>query len=124
METSEVFKTERECILRNESDNCNRDCASCDLVIDCNEILKAYDKVLDLLEKQERGLIIELPVPIGSIVYSIDSKNEIYRFEISGNFPLGLLRCLMLVWGKEVFATREEAEARLKRGQAIDWSEE
>lgn len=111
MTTSEVFKIERECILRNESDNCNRDCASCDLVIDCDEILKAYDKVLDLLKKQEQGLIIELPIPIGSIVWGMNTDNSKVMQML---FRSSQIESVIKWWGKTVFATREEAEARLK----------
>ena len=35
--------TEKECVSRQTVNPCNRDCANCDLVLDANEILEAYD---------------------------------------------------------------------------------
>lgn len=75
---------------------------------------EAVNMATDLLKLKSQNRIIELPMPIGSIVYGISSRNEVEKFMISIHFPLGFLRSLMIVWGKEVFATREEAEARLK----------
>ena len=44
-----VIETERECVSR----DCDRDCGKCDLVMDKNKILKAYDKVLKYLKSKE-----------------------------------------------------------------------
>ena len=40
----ELLKIERECVTRGE--NCNRDCANCDLVQDADELIEMYDKVI------------------------------------------------------------------------------
>ena len=43
----ELLKIERECVSR--ADTCDRNCASCDLVQDTNELLEMYDKVIRLV---------------------------------------------------------------------------
>ena len=45
-----VIKTERECVIRNKNE-CNRDCANCDLVLPDEDIIKAYDYCLKLLNE-------------------------------------------------------------------------
>ena len=42
-----IIKTERECVARQQ---CDRDCGKCDLVLDSEDILAAYDRVIYLLE--------------------------------------------------------------------------
>ena len=43
-----VLKTERECIQRQQ---CDRDCAKCDLVMDSEEILQVYNYLIEEYEK-------------------------------------------------------------------------
>lgn len=45
----QVLKTEQECVRR----DCNRDCGNCDLVMDSNDILQAYEKLIMLVEQVE-----------------------------------------------------------------------
>lgn len=42
---------ERSCIQRSAS--CNRDCSSCDLVQDTDELIQAYTMILDILDDYE-----------------------------------------------------------------------
>lgn len=42
-----VIRTERECIARQQ---CDRDCGKCDLVMDAEEILQAYNEIIEILE--------------------------------------------------------------------------
>lgn len=44
--TLEAMKTERECIARQQ---CDRDCSRCDLVMDTQELLDAFDAVISIL---------------------------------------------------------------------------
>ena len=53
MTASEIIKRERECVLRAKS--CDRNCGDCDLIMPEDEIVNAYNKALDLLEKQEKA---------------------------------------------------------------------
>ena len=48
--TIRVIQTERECVARQQ---CDRDCGRCDLVMDADEILAAYDYVLDILKEKK-----------------------------------------------------------------------
>lgn len=48
----EIIKTEKECVRRQDTSDCpNRDCANCDLVLPTEDVLTAYDIVIDLIEK-------------------------------------------------------------------------
>lgn len=49
----ELLKIEHECILRNSHDDCNRECANCDLVQDDGELHEMYTDVIGLLKAQE-----------------------------------------------------------------------
>lgn len=68
-------------------------------------------KVLKMLDKYEKGLLIELPVPIGGTVYEIDQYGRIYEekltkviFDTPGvAFEKGAI-------GVRIFTTREAAE--------------
>ena len=42
----DVLSTERECVSR----DCDRDCGKCDLVMKTEDILAAYDYILNLLK--------------------------------------------------------------------------
>ena len=72
--TKEVIETERECVQRNGTEFCDRDCLHCDLVLPEEEILKAYDDVLLMLRKHEEGRLLELPFGVGDIVYYLDNS--------------------------------------------------
>lgn len=63
---------------------------------------KAFNKLGELENKIEKGVLIEIPCPIGSTVYIL-CKNQQYinvgKFKISD----------LSEWGKRIFATPEEA---------------
>ena len=42
-----VLKAERECIARQGSDSCDRNCAKCDLCLPDTEILEVYDFLIN-----------------------------------------------------------------------------
>lgn len=47
----ELMKNEKACVLRQDSPECNRDscgCQCCDLVVETDEILEAYDLIIEL----------------------------------------------------------------------------
>lgn len=50
MKVIDVIKTERECVWRASHDECVRDCVNCDLLLDAEDILEAYDKLIKILE--------------------------------------------------------------------------
>jgi len=53
----ELLECERQCILRNDGNSCNRDCANCDLVQDTKELLAMYDIVKKVVVRYERRVI-------------------------------------------------------------------
>lgn len=57
-----TLKTERECVLRNEHNLCNRDCLTCDLALPTKQVVDSYDCSIDILEgiKREIELFQEL----------------------------------------------------------------
>lgn len=46
----EILKTEKECVSRNNGNNCNRDCKNCDLLLPAEDILKAYILAIGVIE--------------------------------------------------------------------------
>lgn len=84
------------------------------------------NKLGELEDKQEQGLLLELPVPLGTTVYVIedDCGGDVYdcggncenctsysRYVDTLEFDCGLL----YLWGKFIFATRSEAEEALAK---------
>ena len=47
--TIEILKTEKACVERNIKNQCNRECAKCDLLREDAEILQAYDSAIKAL---------------------------------------------------------------------------
>jgi uncharacterized protein YecT (DUF1311 family) len=47
--TIEILKTERACVERNINNQCDRECAKCDLLREDAEILQAYDNAIKVL---------------------------------------------------------------------------
>ena len=45
----QVIQTERKCVARQQ---CDRNCGKCDLVMNADEILAAYDYILDILKEK------------------------------------------------------------------------
>ena len=46
----ELLSIERECISRNQHNDCNRDCAHCDLVQEDWELNEMYGKVIEIVK--------------------------------------------------------------------------
>lgn len=46
----EILNIEKECVKRNINKDCNRDCGSCDLVLEDEEILTAYILAISILK--------------------------------------------------------------------------
>lgn len=53
----ELLECERQCILRNSDNSCDRDCANCDLVQDSKELLAMYDFVKKVVVNYEQRVI-------------------------------------------------------------------
>lgn len=49
----ELLEIEHECILRNSHDDCDRNCADCDLAQDDDELHEMYTDVIALLKEHE-----------------------------------------------------------------------
>lgn len=47
----ELLKIEHECMLRGAHDDCDRDCANCELVQDDGELHEMYTNVIGILEE-------------------------------------------------------------------------
>ena len=97
------------------------DCESCGVC--CEEfvfsncancpIQKAFDKLADYEDAEEKGLLIRLPFKIGQKVYFI------YESLIDGSLMIGRMEYLYscLDFPRTFYATREEAEAALQKMQ-------
>ena len=75
----------------------------------CRTMKKMIRKLAAYEDLEEQGLLVRLPVPLGSKVYWIsrDKQNPIIFEKF---FTLGML----YFWNSTVFATREEAEKKLE----------
>ena len=106
---------------------------------DCEEIDAVYRKLKDYEDAEEQGVLIKLPCKVGDTVYCIFSRytkctfnnEEFDEYSCQGceyecdskkeNYVQGM-RAYSLDWivtnlknfGKTVFLTKEEAEAKLK----------
>lgn len=95
-------------------------CLNCDLEMDCGLCpywAKALDRLAELEDKIEQGLMIELPCKIGDTVYEIEtSVREDDRLVYSICETLFSFECLE-GWGDWYFLTIEEAEKKIKELQ-------
>ena len=57
MADKQIIETELECVKRQQ---CDRDCGKCDLVMDSDEIARAYDHAIELLDAEERGELVRV----------------------------------------------------------------
>jgi len=48
----QLLRIERECVWRNSTNSCDRNCANCDLVQDDKELLEMYETVINKLETE------------------------------------------------------------------------
>lgn len=90
---------------------------------DCEEIDAVYRKLKDYEDAEEQGLLLRLPCRVGTIVYVLQSdriiKVIITRYDCFKDgsiwfcFNHGCGKSIA-EFGKTVFLTKEEAEAKLK----------
>lgn len=50
----QVMQNEKECVIRNSKQQCNRECNNCDLVLEDNEIIEAYTYVIHIINSVEK----------------------------------------------------------------------
>lgn len=85
----------------------------CKCVVDgCKNcyIQQAFKKLATYEDLEEQGLLVRLPVPLGSKVYWISTRDKQNSIIFEKIFVLGML----YFWDSTVFATREEAEKKLE----------
>ena len=94
-------------------------------VSNCNQFGRngAYYKLQHYEDLEEGGKLIELPCKIGDTVYGIRRyKGRIVKsgtvsemfYNQYGELIIAIKNVCRGCWGKQIFATREEAEAALK----------
>ena len=89
-----------------------------DIKTNCIKCAEEHEQLAEWLEElksykglEEQGLILRLPVPIGTIVYCIYTSTTGKNATIfTDHFNADMCK----QWGKCVFATKEEAEKKLK----------
>jgi len=74
-------------------------------------LAKWLEELKEYKDLEEQGLLLKLPVPIGTIVYCIYTSMTGKNATIFSNRFNAEMRN---VWGISVFATKEEAENRLE----------
>ena len=128
----------------------NEDCPSCNICWNCNISPRECEYINDALEKladyedlEEQGRLVKLPCKVGDTVYRINKgakepiikmrvlqvhfkqlhKNRtIIRIDTINDNDMGENCYLLEDFGKTVFLTKSEAEAKLKelRGEQYD----
>lgn len=83
-------------------------------VLNENPFDAIFEKLAHYEDLEEQGRLIELPCAVGDIVWSydiVDGKPYIYEYR-TPNEPM----CILVkdLWGIRFFATKEEAEVKLK----------
>ena len=61
----EIMQRERKCVLRQDTSECDRDCANCELVLPKEDVNAAYDYVLTILQAVKLGYEIGGRMKIG-----------------------------------------------------------
>ena len=93
----------------------------------CKTIDDVIEKLAEYEDLEEQGLLLRLPVPIGTTVYEFEPLNKtvkectkrtvikytVYDDSIWFNFADGYMKDIK-DFGKTVFLTKEEAEQKLK----------
>lgn len=101
---------------------------------DCEEIDAVYRKLKEYEDAEEQGLLLRLPYPLGTeYIYFVDEKDmDVYELDakkieasmmpISKKilYTIDYFEILFEDFGKIVFLTREEAEAKLKEMEEKD----
>lgn len=54
-ETLKVMETERECILRQDTPRCDRNCKTCDLCLPTYQVMNAFENVIKVLRELSTG---------------------------------------------------------------------
>lgn len=99
-EAIECLKNEKLCILITDKNECTRECSKCDLVMETDTLLTAYDMAIEAIEKQ----IPKKPI----------NQSEEYD-RTYGNCP-----CC----GEMVVDYPDDFRVCSNCGQAINWGEE
>lgn len=96
---------------------------------DCEEIDAVYRKLKEYEDAEEQGLLLRLPCKVGDTIYAITYNYEKEKYVITKSKIIAVtqncngwfFRSLISIpafklcdFGKTVFLTREEAEAKLK----------
>ena len=50
----QIMQNEKQCIIRNSKQQCNRECNKCDLVLEDKEIIEAYTYVIHIIKSVEK----------------------------------------------------------------------
>ena len=53
----EILKIEKECVERQDTPKCNRDCENCDLLLPTEEVKQAYTLAIGCIE----GIMADIP---------------------------------------------------------------
>lgn len=84
--------------------------SSADCAEKYEQVAKWLKELKSYKEAEEQGLLVRLPVPLGSKVYWISTRDKQNSIIFEKIFVLGML----YFWDSTVFATREEAEKKLE----------
>lgn len=92
-----------------------------------NIINHLAEKLCEYEDLEEKGNLLRLPCKVGDTVYKIDmAYNKVFQHEVMCILKIEQVYfencdyCLLNQFGKTLFLTREEAEAKLKELRGIN----
>lgn len=53
--TIRILEIEKQCVLRQDTPECTRECSFCDLVQNADEVISAYDTAINILKQISEG---------------------------------------------------------------------
>ena len=129
MNTKELIEA-----VKNERGSAFQNCNDCEYGTHNGEVIEKLNRLAELEDKIEQGLMIELPCKVGTVLYEVIPKCKTSGLDCPYNGGYGTSRCkngcgayiaeqkftflsMRELIGKTLFLTREEAEKRLKELQ-------
>lgn len=103
------------CFEKCDGDGTGIRCQTCDFEE------KICDKLAEYEDLEEQGLLLKVPVPLKSAVYSAECGMVVrdfvvhFTYDEKGTWAINEFGEIIGLWGSTVFATEQEAQAALEK---------
>lgn len=88
---------------------------------DCSMTTKICSKLAQYEDLEEQGLLLKIPVPLNSAVYSAECGMVVrdfvvyFTYDEKGTWAMNAFGGIIGLWGSTVFATEQEAQSALEK---------